>query len=103
MMLSYVVCTLKRLVSFKGCSTSIAYKNLISFGKVAQIKTSTLKNKEEYFNSQNTHFNNLIKIYNYVDFVNFRLLETGLEKHSDVLGRTAQYNKTLSVTRLPGR
>jgi len=31
-----------------------------------------------------------------------RLLETGLEKHSDVLGRTAQYNKTLSVTRLPG-
>jgi len=31
-----------------------------------------------------------------------RLLETGLEKHSDVLGRTAQYNKTLTITRLPG-
>jgi ubiquitin carboxyl-terminal hydrolase 14 len=31
-----------------------------------------------------------------------RLLETGLEKHSDVLGRTAQYTKTLTITRLPG-
>jgi len=31
-----------------------------------------------------------------------RLRETGLEKHSDVLGRTAQYTKTLAITRLPG-
>eukprot|EP00088_Acartia_fossae_P014856 TRINITY_DN1800_c0_g1_i6.p1 TRINITY_DN1800_c0_g1~~TRINITY_DN1800_c0_g1_i6.p1 ORF type:complete len:510 (-),score=166.84 TRINITY_DN1800_c0_g1_i6:327-1856(-) len=31
-----------------------------------------------------------------------RLQETGLEKHSEVLGRNAQYTKSLAITRLPG-